>query len=147
MPAASDLFTPQEQDQIIQAIQKAESLTSGEIRIHVEDYCRHDPLLRAEEIFLKIGMHKTRARNGVLIYIAARDKKLAIVGDKGINDLVGSDFWNEEKQLLIEHFKNGKYAEGVIKVIGIIGEELKKYFPHQKSDTNELSDDISFSKK
>ncbi len=147
MPSAKDLLTTEQQEQVIKAIQQAEDLTSGEIRVHIEESTRRDGLLRAEEIFTKLGMHKTEDRNGILIYVAVKDHKLAIIGDKGINDLVGTNFWDDERDVMVEHFKKGEYAEGLIKAIGLIGIELKKYFPRKKQDANELPDEISFGPK
>lgn len=144
MSSAKNFFSEEEQEAIINAIKSAELNTSGEIRLHLEDRTSKDPMLRAEEVFLQTGMQKTEKRNGVLIYLSVKDRKLAILGDKGINDLVGDDFWKEEKDLMLQHFKQEKYVDGLTKAIAVIGENLKKYFPYQKGDENELPDDISF---
>ena len=144
MPSAKDLLTKQQQDQVVQSIQQAEKGTSGEIRLYIEDSTRKDALLRAEEVFLKLGMGKTKDRTGVLIYVAVKDHKLAIIGDKGIHDVVGNDFWEAEKELLIEHFAKADYSEGLAKAIGLIGERLKKSFPIKPGDKNELPDEILF---
>lgn len=144
MPSAADLLNKQEQEQVVHAIQQAESGTSGEIRVHLENHSQKDALLRAEEVFLKLEMQKTHLRTGVLIYAAVRDHKLAIIGDKGIHDVVGADFWEKEKNLLVEYFSKKKYAEGLVKVIELVGEQLRKYFPQQPGDKNELPNEVSF---
>ncbi len=144
MPSAKDLFTQSQQEQIIQSIQQAEQGTTGEIRVHVEDSTRKDPLLRAEEVFLKLEMQKTNQRTGVLIYIAVKDHRLAIIGDKGIHEVVGNDFWEAEKEILLEHFSKGNYTEGLVRVIGLVGEQLKQFFPQKPGDQNELPDEVSF---
>lgn len=143
MLSAKNLLTKAQQEQLVKSIQQAEQGTSGEIRVHVEDSSNKEPLQRAEEVFLKLGMQKTKDRTGVLIYVAAKDHKLAIVGDEGIYKVVGKDFWEAEKELLIEHFSNGDYYEGLAKVINLIGEQLKQFFPQKPGDRNELSDEIS----
>jgi uncharacterized membrane protein len=89
-------------------------------------------------------MHETELRNGVLIYVAIKDKKLAIVGDKGINEAVSDDFWDAIKNDLVFRFKEGKYTEGLVEGIHASGEQLKTHFPYQSDDTNELSNEISF---
>ena len=146
MDALTGFLTPDQQDQIIRAIRDAENSTSGEIRLHIEDHTRKDPMLRAQEVFHKLGMNKTKMRNAVLIYIALKDHKLAIIGDKAMDEYVGNNFWINERDLLVEYFTREQYTEGIVKAIELIGIQLKKYFPYETNDRNELSDDISFHK-
>lgn len=135
-----------EQRAIVACIGDAEKLTSGEIRVHVEPQCKcGNPLDRAVEVFANLGMHKTRERNGVLIYIAYRSRRFAIIGDKGINERVPADFWENEKSTLASFLSAGKSGEGLCKVIMQVGENLSKYFPHKDDDVNEQSDEISYS--
>lgn len=137
-------FTDIQQQAIIKSIEKAELNTSGEIRLHVEDTCKINPVERAIEIFEKLEMHKTELRNGVLFYLATKDKKIAVIGDKGINDIVTENFWDDVKNEIIKQFKNNQFTEGICKGIEKAGEKLKMHFPFQTDDTNELSNDISF---
>ncbi len=138
------LLSKKEQQQIVEAIQQAEHRTSGEIRVHIESHCKGDPLERAKAIFVKLKMHNTAERNGVIIYLAKKDRKLAIWGDKGINEKVPDNFWEDVKETMISHFKNGRFTEGLVNGIEMIGEKLREYFPYRSDDVNELSDDISF---
>lgn len=137
-------FTDIQQQAIIKSIEKAELNTSGEIRLHVEDTCKINPVERAIEIFKKLEMHKTELRNGVLFYLATKDKKIAVIGDKGINDIVTENFWDDVKNEIINQFKKNQFTEGICKGIEMAGEKLKMHFPFQTDDTNELSNDISF---
>ncbi len=137
-------LSKEEQQRIVQAIQEAEKETSGEIRLHIESRCKGDPLERAKVIFQKLKMHQTALRNGVIVYLAIDDRKFAIWGDKGINEKVPENFWQDVKEVMASHFKKNAFAEGLIKGITMIGEKLKEFFPHQIDDVNELSDDISF---
>jgi len=89
-------------------------------------------------------MHKTKHRNGVLVYVATVDRKFAIIGDAGINKVVPADFWDSTKEDMLEHFKLGDLVEGIVTGLQIAGEHLQKFFPHNADDTNELSDDIAF---
>ena len=133
------------QRRIVEAIGVAEKCTSGEIRLHVEPVCKcGDPYERAVEVFNKLEMYATEARNGVLIYIAYKSRKYSIIGDDGINRKVGADFWEKEKDILAEYLKSSKAADGLCEVIQMIGDNLSKYFPYQKDDVNELSDEISY---
>lgn len=142
-------FLTKDQEQtIIKAIREAENQTSGEIRVHIEPKCKHeDPLERAKEVFAELQMHKTELRNGVIIYVSTDDHKLAIWGDKGINEKVGQDFWVYELELMTKYFKAGDYETGLQEVVTHIGNKLKEFFPYQQNDTNELSDDISYGEK
>ena len=137
-------FTEKQQEEIIKSIENAELNTSGEIRLHLEDTCKSDPVKRAIEVFEKLGMHETKLRNGVLFYLSIKDKKIAVIGDKGINDIVPTNFWDDIKNEIINHFKNNQFTDGLCKGIEKSGEKLKIHFPFDSNDTNELSNDISF---
>lgn len=139
-----DFFKKEEKEAILNAIREAELNTSGEIRLHLEATCKEDVLNRAAHLFSTLQMHKTKLRNGVLIYLSVHDRKLAILGDAGINKVVPEGFWEAIKDTIIEHFLQGDFAGGLIEGILRTGEQLKKYFPHQKDDINELKDDISY---
>ena len=143
---ASNFFAQEQKNIITEAIKSAELNTSGEIRIHIESKCKIDVLDRASEIFSKLQMHKTEQRNGVLFYVAIDDHKFAILGDAGINAKVSENFWDEINNTVISLFKEENYTEGISKGITMAGEQLKKHFPYQTDDVNELSDDISFGK-
>ena len=142
----SKIFTEEEKKQIVDAIKQAEKNTSGEIRVHIEKKCKEDVLDHAAFMFDELEMQKTELRNGVLIYLAVEDRKLAILGDAGINMKVPKGFWDETKDVMINHFKNGEYAKGLSEGIIKAGKQLKEHYPYEKDDTNELSDDISFGK-
>jgi uncharacterized membrane protein len=141
---AKNFFSEREQQQIVEAIKQAELNTSGEIRVHVEPTCDGDAYERAKTVFESLGMHATELKNAVLFYVAYQSKKFAILGDSGIHEKVSQQFWDAEKELLLHHFKENRYAEGLSKAIGDAGEKLKQYFPYQSDDTNELSNDISY---
>lgn len=138
------IFTTQEQEHIAQAINEAEKATSGEIRIAVEKYCKDDAYERATAYFHKLGMDQTSQHNGVLIYLATEDHKFAIIGDRGINNLVPSDFWETTKTAMKAHFMSGNLADGIIAGIALAGEKLSTFFPYKKDDVNELPNDIVF---
>jgi uncharacterized membrane protein len=141
---AKDLFTQQEQEQIVAAVKEAELNTSGEIKVHIERKCKEDVLDHAAFMFDQLEMQKTELRNGVLIYLAVEDKKLAILGDAGINMKVPKDFWDTTRDYMINNFKESKFAEGLSGGIKLAGQQLKTHYPYQSDDVNELSDDISF---
>lgn len=129
---------------IQEAIRRAEELTSGEIRVHIDQNCKGNPLERAIQVFNKLKMQATKERNGVLIYLSFKDKKLAILGDIGIDEKVGSDFWTSTKDQLILDFKNNQFTEGITNAVIEVGKRLKEYFPHQADDSDELSNEITF---
>lgn len=128
---------------IEKAITQAEMKTSGEIRVYVEEKCQGETLDRAAEVFEKLEMHKTALRNGVLFYLATKDKKFAILGDGGINTKVGKDFWNEIKSTMLEFLKNGDLNSSLETGINMAGDALSNHFPYDAlTDKNELSNEI-----
>lgn len=138
-------FTDEEQQRIIAAIRASEKRTSGEIRVFIESKCSYvDAVDRAAEIFFGLQMEKTEDRNGVLLYIATKDHQLAIFGDKGIHEKVGSAFWNTEVRKILNEFSKNNYADGIVKIVNEIGEALVTHFPYESEDRNELPDDIVF---
>jgi uncharacterized membrane protein len=143
---ASTFFTKEQQAQILASLKEAELETSGEIRVHIETSHKGEVLDRAAWLFKKLGMHKTAERNGVLFYLAVKDRKFAIIGDAGINAKVHAGFWDDVSELLKKNFKEGKFTEGLSEGILLAGEHLKIHFPHREDDVNELPDEISFDK-
>ena len=141
-----EFFTPEEKQQLVDAIQKAEQRTSGEIRVFVESKCRFvDALDRAQEIFFKLKMHETKDRNATLIYVAVKDKQAAVFGDEGIHQKVGQKYWEEEVNKMLVEFKKQHLADGLIGCIADIGQALHQHFPYDRdTDKNELPDEIVF---
>jgi uncharacterized membrane protein len=138
------IFNEEEQQRIRTAIENAEKHTSGQLRVCIEKTCSEDVLDRAAKYFHKLEMHETKLRNGVLIYVATDDRKFAIIGDRGINKVVPENFWDDTKEDMLEHFKQGNLVEGIVTGLEIAGDHLQKFFPHQNEDNNELPDDIAF---
>lgn len=141
-----DFFSATDKQLIADAIQKAEQRTSGEVRIYVESHCNYvDPVLRAKEVFLSLKMYETAEKNGVLVYVAMKDRQLAVYGDEGIHNKVGNSFWNAQVQKMIHHFNSDNFAVGISEIILEIGEALTNHFPFDAAtDKNELPDDIVF---
>ncbi len=138
-------FSPEEQQLIVSAIQEAESNTSGEVRVYVESRCSYmDALDRAIELFAQMGMQATEERNATLVYIAIKDHQLAVLGDEGIHQKVGSEYWNQEVMKMIRDFNRDDYAKGIAGCVKDIGQALQQFFPYTDKDKNELSDDIEF---
>lgn len=140
---AKNFFTQDQKLAITKAITQSELQTSGEIRLHIDSNCEVNVLDSATLIFRKLKMHKTELRNGVLFYLAVTDKKFAILGDKGINEKVPENFWDNIKELMLDHFKKQQFTEGLCKGIEMAGEKLKTHFPLQSNDTNEITNEIS----
>lgn len=144
MSNAITILNREEDRRVVEAIKQAELNTSGEIKVHIENRCKCDVEERSLVVFDKLNLNETRLHNGVLIYLAVKDRKFAILGDKGINDVVEEGFWNDVKDLMLSHFKEGRFAEGLEQGIQRCGEKLKAYFPYQSDDINEIPDDISY---
>ena len=137
---------PFDKKQIEAAIVNLEKQSSAELRVYIE---RKIPLTssisdleRALQVFTLLEMEKTVARNGVLIYIAFKDHKCSVIGDQGIHQYVGDEFWRQICDTMISHFKQKKYNEGIVNAIECIGEELALHFPHQPNDCDELPNEV-----
>ena len=142
-----NFFTTQEKEDITIAIKNAELDTSGEIRVHIENTCKGDVKDQAAYLFEKLEMQKTEQRNGVLFYLAIKNRKFAILGYVGINQVVADDFWDDIRNHMLNHFRENNFVDGLVEGITMAGQQLKKHFPYQKDDVNELSDEISFGKE
>jgi uncharacterized membrane protein len=141
-----DFFSEEEKKRIVAAIQEAEHQTSGEIRVYIESRCRYvDALDRAAEVFLHLKMGATAGHNAVLIYVALKDRQLAIFGDQAIHEKVGEEFWKKEVMEILSHFQRVRYADAIAKMVLDVGAALKYHFPYDRqTDINELPDDIVF---
>jgi uncharacterized membrane protein len=143
---AKHFFTSEDEEKIVQAIREAEVRTSGEVRVFIESRCRYvDPLDRAAELFFRLEMERTADRNGVLVYVAIRDRQLAVFGDENIHKRVGAEYWNAQVNKMLRSFNKKDYSEGLRQCVIEIGEALHQHFPYDRNtDKNELPDDIVF---
>jgi len=138
-------FSQKEEKDIIATIQEAENTTSSEIRVHLEDHCEDlDVYDRGWQVFHELEMGQTDLRNGVLIYMAVKDHKFALIADAGIDEKVSEGYWDELVRKMASDFKQGKFKDGIIEAIQEVSQKLKTYFPRTEGDKNELSDDISY---
>ncbi len=132
-----------DQARVVAAIGAAEKTTSGEIKVHVEARCKSDPYARAVALFAKLGLHETREHNAVLIYVAVQDRKYALLGDSGIHEEVGSQFWSEAAAKMQQAFTRGALGDGIVGAVEAVGARLAQKFPPHADDKNEISDAIS----
>jgi len=139
-----EIFSKENQKIIEEAIREAETSTSGEIRLHVENHCSKNVLDRASEVFSLLEMHQTKERNGVLFYLAIKDKQFAIIGDVGINRKMKDHYWGEIKEHLVSRFKNEEFILGLKEAILMTGIQMKDFFPAISESENQLVNEISF---
>lgn len=140
------LFTEDDLEAIARAVKRAEGKTTAEIRVHLEQRVppRREPLGRAQEIFRRLRMHRTRDRNGVLIYLALEDRKLAIVGDAGIHARVGPTYWEAVRDIMVGHLRASAPREAVLRAVEELGRALVQHFPHTDGqDPDELANEVS----
>jgi uncharacterized membrane protein len=138
-------LSPADLDAVAAAVAEAERRTSGEIRVHLDARCAGDPLARAVELFERLGMTRTALRNGVLIYVAIEDRKLAVLGDAGLHERVGAEYWDRLKQELVARLREGHSCDALIAAVRDAGETLARHFPRAPDDRNELGDAVSLS--
>ena len=141
-------LTEEENQQLVDAIKKAEQRTSGEIRVFVESKCKFvDAIDRAQEIFVNLKMTETELRNATLIYVAVKDRQVSVFGDEGIHQRVGEQYWQTIIRTMLQHFRQEKLADGISHGIHDLGEALSTHFPYNsETDKNELPDEIVFGK-
>jgi len=140
--AAPKFLSEEEKKEIADAIGKAEQHTIGEIRVYAEKKCKQDPMKRGLKLFQQLGMQRTRMHTGVLIYVAHDDHKMAIIGDEGIHEKVKQEFWDEVMREIAAHFSDGNFVNGLKHAINRCGTELKKHFPADEINPNELSNEM-----
>jgi uncharacterized membrane protein len=132
-----------EHDRIVQAIREAEAKTSGQIRVYIQrGKLNIDPLIAAQKKFHRLGMHKARERNAVLIFVGPRAHKFAVVGDKAVHEKCGEEFWQRLVDGMRAHFRNEKFSRAIIEAIEEIGKVLAAHFPKTRAARNDLSDEI-----
>ena len=138
-----EFLTKLEHNRIVQAIRETESRTSGEIRVLIQrGKLKGDPLVAAQKKFYRLGMHNTRDRNGVLIFVAPRLHKFAIVGDNAIHQKCGDEFWQTVVERMRAYFRDEKFSDALIEAVRQVGSVLATHFPRTVQDTNELPDDV-----
>ena len=128
---------------VTRAIREAEAHTSAEIRVHVDARCPGDAVARAVQVFERLGMHRTAERHGVLIYVAIGDKKLAVIGDRGIHERAGEGYWQDLLGAATSHFREARPRDGLVHALRELGQVLRRHFPRRRDDVNELGDEVS----
>ena len=127
------------------AIAAAERQTSGEIRVSVARFFWGSVRHAAGKAFARLGMTRTKDRNGVLFFIVPARRKFVVLGDAGIHAKVGQEFWECIAGLMSERFRKGEFTEGLVAGIAEAGRELAAAFPYDPTvDVNELADDVDF---
>ena len=142
MTTIDSFFSSAEEKRIISAIKRVEKISSGEIRVHIDESNSTDLMDRAKKAFYALGMNATIERNGVLFYISTNQNGFVVLGDVGINNIIPDGFWDNLKDEVLKHFSKNKRIEGILKGIKIVGVFLKEHFPY-KNAMNELPDEIS----
>ena len=132
-----------EHDRIVNAIKAAEAKTSGQIRVFLQrGKFEEDALERAQKKFLQLGMQKTAERNAVLIFVAPRAQKFAVIGDEGVHQKCGEKFWHNLVARMRDHFLREDFTQALLEAITATGELLARYFPKTGVAPNELPDEV-----
>ncbi|MDP2898856.1 MAG: TPM domain-containing protein [bacterium] len=140
-------FTKENERLILSAIKEAESHTSGEIRVRVEKKAGRHPMRTARKAFVRLGMRKTKLRNGVLFFLGVNQRRFVVLGDDGINNNVPEGFWGSVRDVVQEHFQKGLFSEGLAEGIRRAGQQLATFFPCERGDMDELANAISYARE
>ena len=137
-----------DRERIKEAIERAEHRTSGEIRVSVAPFFWGNVRKAAEKAFQRLGMTRTKDRNGVLFFVVPARRKFVVLGDSGIHERVGQEFWHRVVDVVADKFRAGDFTAGLIRGIEEVGEQLSTHFPYDAAaDVDELSDDVDFGGK
>lgn len=126
------------------AIKAFEKKTSGELVVSFQLVCRGDPYREGRRVFKRLRLHRTRERNAVLAVVFVNSRKFAVLGDRGIDEKVPDGFWEDTVTAMADHFQEGRYREGLVEGIGVLGSQLAAHFPYREDDVDELSDEVRF---
>jgi uncharacterized membrane protein len=138
-----DFLDKLDHDRIVRAIKEAEAKTSGEIRVYVQrGELDGDALDYAQKKFQKLGMQATKERNGILIFVVPRARKFAVIGDEGVHQKCGDQFWQELVERMRAHFQNENFTDALVEAIEEAGKLLARHFPKTSVPRNELPDEI-----
>ena len=129
-------------EEIVQAIQEAEKKTSGEIRVFITRKSMDDPVAAAQAHFTALGMNKTREHNAVLIFVAPRAHRFAVIGDTAVHVKCGDDFWRQLAHEMSGHFRKSEFTSGIVHGVRKAGELLAQHFPRRPGDGNQLPDEV-----
>lgn len=130
-------------DQIVHAIREVEAKTTAQIRVYIQrGKLNGDPLVAAQKKFQRLGMHKTSERNGVLIFVAPRVRKFAVVGDQAIHEKCGEPYWQRVVELMREHFRNERFSDAIVDAVRDIGQVLSAHFPRRSISSDRVTDEV-----
>jgi putative membrane protein len=114
------------------------------LKLALVSHHRADGAVRDRAIlsFFEKGLHRTRNETGILIFISLLERRVWILGDKGINEKIEPDFWGSLVMGLTNGIRDGRAPTALCTIIAKCGDELARHFPGTADDTNELPDDV-----
>ena len=145
-PWTRHIFSDADFEAIAAAIARAEALTSGQIKVHLERRVHGrtgDALARAKQVFAHLALHRAADRHAVLIYLALEDRKLAIIGDVGIHARVGDEYWSAIRDRMVEGLRANAARDAIVGAVDEVGRVLREHFPRRPEDTNDTGDEVS----
>ncbi len=133
------LITADDDARIVQAIDRAEKGSRGEVRVHLERVCSaEDALDRAAEVFAELGMHATKEATGVLLYVALEPRVCCVFAGEGIHGAAAPGFWDDIVDRVGTGFAAGRAADGLVAALDQIGVLLREKVPGEDVHGNEL---------
>lgn len=140
---AQEFLNQLQHDDIVAAIRTAEGKTSGEIRVLISHKKLADPMPTAKTEFVRLGMTRTKEKNGVLIFVAPRSRNFALIGDQAVHSRCGDAFWREVRDEMTAHFRKSEFTHAILHGIRKAGDLLAQHFPRRPDDRNQLSDEVA----
>lgn len=139
---AREFLSRLEHDSIVKEIAEVESKMRGEIRVFISRKEPDDAVAAAQKMFHHLGMHKGAEKNGVLLFVAPRVRKFAVIGDSAVHERCGDKFWKEVAHEMSGYFGRGEFTEGIIHGVRRAGKLLADHFPRRPGDEKQPLNDI-----
>jgi putative membrane protein len=95
---------------------------------------------RAYQLFAERGLHHTRARTALLIFISELEHRVVLLGDQTLDTALGHSGWTRYVELLIERIRSGRARDGILEIIEQLEPQLAFIAPRTEGDINELPD-------
>ncbi len=109
------------------------------LRLFLSERQAEDEVRRAATMaFFTEKLYKTTAENGILLYISVLEQRVWVLGDRGINEKVDRQRWQEIVSLVTDGVKNKRQCEAICTAVTRIGDILEQQFPIEAGDKNEL---------
>jgi uncharacterized membrane protein len=123
-----------------EAVEAAERTTSAEIVVSIAPFFLGRVWHAAQRAFARLGVSRTRERNGLLVFVVPSRRQVVVLADEGALARVDPSVWPETATQIATAFARGHGTTGLVDGIARLARSLRGPFPHEHADVNELPD-------